>query len=267
MVLPIPGLPEASPHESPVLWRELYRREPIELEASHRWMLYGTLSVLFTIVAIFANREIGPGVSAYIVSIGLLMVSVHAATVLAEERSHGSLDVLLATPLSTRSIVLGKWWGAFRPVPRLAVLPGLIAFSAAAAHSYVLAAVVYSVLTTALVLAYGAFFTSLGLAIATWQPRLGRAVGFQRRRVSFSLTIIYPAVTASDPGINTSAPNDVLFLWVSPFFGMFIPMGWLCWFRGPSWVTGAVAMFFWVTITAFAPPKASDQRPSARSTG
>ena len=46
------------------------------------------------------------------VSAGLLLLSVSAATSLAEERQRGSLDVLLATPLSTRSIVLGKWWGA-----------------------------------------------------------------------------------------------------------------------------------------------------------
>ena len=34
----------------------------------------------------------------------------------------GSLDVLLATPLSTRSIVLAKWWGAYRRVLVLAVM-------------------------------------------------------------------------------------------------------------------------------------------------
>ncbi len=243
------GLPEASKEDSPVLWRELYRREPSSWGRAI-WINYGTLSVLFTVVAIFVNRDIGPGVSAFIVSFGLLMVSVHAATVLAEERSHGSLDVLLTTPLSTRSIVLGKWWGAYRPVPRLAVLPGLIAFGAAAAHSYLLAAVVYSVLTTALVLAYGAFFTSLGLAIATWQPRLGRAVGLSVAAYLF-VTIIYPALVLSMSAFRPG-PDDVLFLWVSPFFGMFIPMGWLSWFHRPSWVGGAVAMFFWVTITAYA---------------
>ena len=61
------------------------------------------------------------------VSAGLLLLSVSAVTSLAEDRQRGSLDVLLATPLSTRSIVLGKWWGAFRGVPLLAVLPVLIA--------------------------------------------------------------------------------------------------------------------------------------------
>ena len=70
-------------------------------------------------------------------------------------------------PASTRSIVLGKWWGAFRPVPKLAVLPGLIAFGVAVANLGLIAGIFYGMLITALVLAYGAVVTSVGLAIAT----------------------------------------------------------------------------------------------------
>ena len=50
------------------------------------------------------------------VAVGLLLLSVGAATSLAEERVRGSLDVLLSTPMSTRSILAGKWWGSFRRV-------------------------------------------------------------------------------------------------------------------------------------------------------
>ena len=35
----------------------------------------------------------------------------------------GSLDVLLSTPLSTKSIVAAKWWGMFRRVLVLAMVP------------------------------------------------------------------------------------------------------------------------------------------------
>ena len=42
------------------------------------------------------------------VTVGLLLVSVGAATSLAEERVRGSLDVLLTTPMSTRSILAGN---------------------------------------------------------------------------------------------------------------------------------------------------------------
>ena len=80
------------------------------------------------------GRELGAVISGLQVAAGLLLLSVSAATSLAEERQRGSLDVLLATPLSTRSIVLGKWWGAFRGVPPLLVLPVLIA-AALASHT------------------------------------------------------------------------------------------------------------------------------------
>ena len=57
------------------------------------------------------------------VAIGLLLLSVTTAAGLHEERVHGSLDVLLATPLPTATIVRGKWRWAFRRVPLLALLP------------------------------------------------------------------------------------------------------------------------------------------------
>ena len=62
-------------------------------------------------------------VNAWQVAIGLLLLSVSAATTLAEERDRGSLDVIMTTPLTTREIVWGKWWGTFAMVPRLAILP------------------------------------------------------------------------------------------------------------------------------------------------
>ena len=107
------------------------------------------------------------------VSAGLLLLSISAATSLAEERQRGSLDVLLATPLSTRSIVLGKWWGAFRGVPPLTVLPVLIAAALATHTGFAIG----PALIGGLVVAYGAAITSLGLALATWLPRMGRAIG------------------------------------------------------------------------------------------
>ena len=77
------------------------------------------------------GRELGMVVNALQVAGGLLMLSVSAATSLAEERQRGSLDVLMATPLPTRSIVWGKWWGTFRAVPPLLILPVAVAFALA----------------------------------------------------------------------------------------------------------------------------------------
>src|SRR4029079_7528673 len=59
------------------------------------------------------------------VATGLLLLSATSSTSMAEERMRGSLDVLLTTPLSTREIVTGKWWGTFRLVPPLALIPAL----------------------------------------------------------------------------------------------------------------------------------------------
>jgi hypothetical protein len=102
----------------------------------------------------------------------LLLMSVSAATSLAEERVRGSLDVLLSTPMSNRSILAGKWWGTFRQVWPVAFWPALFGGGAVLVSGEALA---FFVLVSS-VLAYGAVITSLGLALATWVSRLGRAV-------------------------------------------------------------------------------------------
>ena len=96
-----------------------------------------------------------------------------AASSLAEERANGSLDVLLSTPLSARQIVIGKWLGALRIVPLLAVMPafviwanGLITNSESGWQT---------VLMCAFVLCAGAAITSVGVAMAAWFSRPGQA--------------------------------------------------------------------------------------------
>ena len=114
-------------------------------------------------------------VNAFQVSIGLLLLSVTASTSLAEERARGSLDVLLATPMSTREIVAGKWLGAFRMVALLAVLPALVVLFGGV-HGK-LWSVAGALVMVGYVTACGAAVTSLGVAMATWCSRLGRALG------------------------------------------------------------------------------------------
>ena len=103
---------------NPVLWRELHRRRPSRW-IRVLWIVYFVGSLAATVLAFIAQaaamgREMMPFVNAFVYSIGLLLVSVTSVTSLFEERVRGSLDVLMATPLSTGSIVYGKWWGAFR---------------------------------------------------------------------------------------------------------------------------------------------------------
>ncbi|MDG3007738.1 ABC transporter permease [Paludisphaera mucosa] len=173
-------LPSPSLDRDPVLWREWHRRRPSRWSVVV-WGLYAAFASGFSLWAIVdalggsgtAGRELGGPIGGAQAAAGLLLLSVSAATSLAEERQRGSLDVLLATPLSTRSIVMGKWWGAFRGVPPLIIGPVLLA----AALSTPAGSVLGPFLIVGLMLAYGAAITSLGLALATWLPRMDRAVG------------------------------------------------------------------------------------------
>jgi hypothetical protein len=124
-----------------------------------------------------------------------MLLSTQAPTSLGEERVRGSLDVLMATPISTRAIVWGKWLATYRIVLWLAILPGItaviIAFTvpteparfrtpAPAGANLTPVGLVDRIVTPALVVAellsFGAAITSLGLALATWISRPGRAI-------------------------------------------------------------------------------------------
>lgn len=188
---------------NPVLWREWHRNRPSRLGR----LLWACILGVTWIMAAWGTREaIVNGVSnrpdalgmAFVFQLmfGSLMLSAMSPTALAEERVRGSLDVLLSTPMSTTSIVLAKWWGMYRWVLLLAVLPmyalGFMAAVAPDIPSYALTWV--SKVTPPLVplnswdrvfvatfgpadfLASGAAIVSLGLALATWVRRLGRAV-------------------------------------------------------------------------------------------
>jgi len=158
---------------NPVLWREWHRRRPSRWVLL-LWTVYAALATLFSLLAIEDDgHDVAGLVNAFQVTIGLLLVSPASATAIAEERGRGSLDLLLASPLSTRSIVLGKWWGAFRAVPLLAVLPGLVTACHAVPNKQGFAVL----LVIGLVLAYGAAIISAGLALAIWVRRPHRAVG------------------------------------------------------------------------------------------
>jgi ABC-type transport system involved in multi-copper enzyme maturation permease subunit len=159
---------------NPVLWREWNRSRP------SRWAavigaIYVVLSLVFSIVGVGSPGDRAPVfINGFQVAIGFLLLSVSAATPLAEERVRGSLDLLMSTALSTREIVLGKWLGVFRTVPLLAILPtsmiGVLAYETDSGPWWAVGMCVY-------VLCMGAAITSLGLALATRLSRQGWAVG------------------------------------------------------------------------------------------
>jgi ABC-type transport system involved in multi-copper enzyme maturation permease subunit len=141
------------------------------------------------------HSRIGGGEGALVnacqVSIGLLFVTIGAVTTLSEDRTRGTLELLLATPLSARSIVLAKWFTTYRTVVLLAVLPGALGFAYGGWPGLGL--------LVGLVLGYGAAFTSLGLAVATWITRASRAIAlavivYVLDVVSFVLVLIVIAL-------------------------------------------------------------------------
>ena len=110
-------LPGPTLDGNPVFWREWYRSKPSPFMWL-AWALYWALGLAWIVIAvqsvvsISTNRDLVATLNVFQVGVGLLLLSVNAATSLAEERMRGSLDVLLTTPLSTRSILAGKWAGA-----------------------------------------------------------------------------------------------------------------------------------------------------------
>lgn len=238
--------PGPSLDRNPVLWRECRRRR-LSGWTLAAWGAYALLGGVFSAYAIAEivagrpwGRALGVVVNALQAGTGLLLLSVTAATSLAEERQRGSLDVLMSTPLPTRSIVWGKWCGAFRAVPPLLILPAAVtaAIAAPTRHSWGAA------LVAALILACGAAITSLGLALATWVPRMGRAAALTVGLYVFmGIAWIPLSMIAFGDGPNDDGPGVAA---GSPFLGV----GLLCTMlggNGPSHELASQALWtlFW----------------------
>jgi ABC-type Na+ efflux pump permease subunit len=198
----ISHIPRPPMDRNPVLWREWNRARPSRWMAVLVTAFAGTTAVGVVWESInMLVRGINPsgpnyGVLSYVFQImfGLLMLAAIAPTSLSEERQRGSLDVLLATPLSTRTIVYGKWLGTFRFVPLLVVCPLILTLAMATGDLSAWLARIgtagqdnYDRLTLAerllgvsllasTLVANGAAIVSLGLLLATWVRRQSRAI-------------------------------------------------------------------------------------------
>jgi ABC-type transport system involved in multi-copper enzyme maturation permease subunit len=222
-------LPGPSLDRNAILWREWHRKRPSRWTGRF-WTAYAIASAVASVYVLawyylwpdnigYRNvHVIAAQVNAWQVSIGLLLLSVSAATTLAEERDRGSLEVIMTTPLTAREIVWGKWWGTIATVPRLAILPIWVGIGAA----MVSGGGDGFILMVGLLLAYAAAITSFGLAVATWIKRLGPVVVIN--------VVAYVLIAAGWPLILEVVPAlmfqvsrgdlDGLFL-ASPFFGIY----------------------------------------------
>jgi ABC-type transport system involved in multi-copper enzyme maturation permease subunit len=195
-VLPAPSL-----DRNPVLWREWHRSRPSAWMTILSGLTIGTTTACCIVGALDAwllglipgmgDAALYTGLWSDLIQVGfgLLIVSAVAPMSLADERQRGSLDVLMATPLSTRTIVLGKWMGTFRWVPWLTIGPGIMALALATAgppaRTVDLPVPDLSIrerlfgvgLFVATLLIHGAAIASFGLFLATRIRRQARAIG------------------------------------------------------------------------------------------
>jgi ABC-type transport system involved in multi-copper enzyme maturation permease subunit len=238
-------VPGPSLDANPVLWREWHRRRGSRWSRAV-WLLHGTMTIglSVTLITLSANgnavrRSVASVGNGFQAGIGLLLLSVSAATALAEERVRGNLDILLTTPLTTRSIVWGKWWGTFRTVPLLAICPGAVAIALARESGRWEGAF----LIVGLFLAYGAAVTSLGLALATWVNRLDFAVALNVAvlgavTVGWLLAVALTVPGPSPPGLAAG----------SPIVGITLPTIAMKVYSAHEWAGVVKAWGIWITV-------------------
>jgi ABC-type transport system involved in multi-copper enzyme maturation permease subunit len=188
----IPWLPGPSLDGNPVLWLEWHRQKPSRWVRAV-WSLYALAALGFSLYAFLhavlnipaiQREELGLFVNAFQVAIGLLLVSVTSVTSLQDERVRGSLDVLLSSPLSTIGIYWGKWWGSYRIIFLLTLLPTFVASAAYVRQSLELGRLApltsgqarYFLLMPVVTCCYGAAVVSTGLVLAIWIKGPGRAM-------------------------------------------------------------------------------------------
>ncbi|MHB1561505.1 MAG: ABC transporter permease [Isosphaeraceae bacterium] len=266
----IPGPPLDT---NPILWREWHRKRP-SLWTGRFWTAYAIASTLASLYVIgwyytwWGDGLIRSGIhlvaariNAWQVAIGLLLLSVSAASALGEERDRGSLDVIMTTTLTSREIVWGKWWGTFAMVPRLAILPIWVTAGA----SMITGNGLGLLFMIGLILAYAAAITSVGLALATWVPRLGRVIGISVMGYILVaagwplLVMLLPSLPYFQGIPFNHQPNWQGLLLASPFYGVHATTDWAArwsfggdysadWGYGPAAISDPTWPLIWIVV-------------------
>ena len=108
------------PDQAPVAWRELNRRSLANWRYLVRFLVagLGTIVGIITLIAISGGNVHISGVlhisGLCLLGISLLLVLVLGSTLIAAERTQQTLDVLLTTPLTARTILIEKLSGLRR---------------------------------------------------------------------------------------------------------------------------------------------------------
>ena len=122
----------ALPEDEPITWRETRKKSL----GTTRYLVRVLVTIetpLFLVLAAVAGMALQArlGIAAealYVIwSVSVLLISVQATSLISSERTHQTLDVLLATPLTSREIVLQKFRGPRRLI-RVLWIPFLTVF-------------------------------------------------------------------------------------------------------------------------------------------
>jgi ABC-type transport system involved in multi-copper enzyme maturation permease subunit len=252
-----------------LLWYERRHRRPSRW-TRFVWSAYIVVAIGGAALALYEWLTVGrfqlleaPTVlNSLLPAVGLLLATVAAVTAMAEERVRGSLDVLLSTPLLTRAIVWAKWRTAFRPIPRLLLLPAFLGGLAAWSGTGLSLVQSWACLglLIGLLLASGAFLTSLGLALATWIPRVGRAIGYYVGLYVFQC-VVWPLVGLGmfgGPEVGAALLSPVFAgetltgIMTNPFLLLDQAAPLFLW--GAIWVvvlTVGAGLLYWLTVVTF----------------
>jgi ABC-type transport system involved in multi-copper enzyme maturation permease subunit len=120
------------PDDEPVAWRETTRRSLGQTRYLLRIFLaieipLIVLCLMLTIATPDGSAEIGSYLIFFLWGLAVILVSVQSASLIAGEKSHQTLDVLCATPLTAREIIRQKFRGVRRLILVLLV-PFVTAF-------------------------------------------------------------------------------------------------------------------------------------------
>ncbi len=111
---------------NPVLWLECRKRgsKATRLVWGGHWLVVIGFTVSAAVLAASdgVDRAGFETVTFVAVFFGMLLMVAGAAASLADERNRGGLDVLLTTPVATRTVVLAKWRALLRPLPMIAAV-------------------------------------------------------------------------------------------------------------------------------------------------
>jgi ABC-type transport system involved in multi-copper enzyme maturation permease subunit len=206
--------------DGPVLWYET-RRTVYSPWIQVLLRLYLVLALAFSMLALYdiissySTSSFSPWTGwlpAYVVAfqviVSMPVLLLAAVTAVVDERVQRNLDVLLATPVSTRAIVLTKWWCAYRALALLLVLPAVLAIASAWPNGAWAVASWLGIY----VLTAAAMWTSIGLAISIWIKSLGRAITLAAATYGL-VCLAWPVLMTSMFGGNGTGPATL-----SPFY-------------------------------------------------